>query len=65
MNENQERLLQVRAVALIVSLGVSTIWRKAKEGTFPAPVRVDKQITRWKLSEVNEWLADPMNWEAK
>lgn len=65
MTTQQERLLQVKAVALIVSLGVSTIWRKAKEGTFPSPIRVDKQITRWKLSEVNEWLADPMNWEAK
>ena len=65
MNENQERLLQVRAVALLVGMGKSTIWRKAKSGDFPKPVQVSAGITRWKLSEVNEWLVNPAQWVAK
>lgn len=65
MKETQERLLQVRAVAALVGMGKSTIWRKAKNGDFPKPVQVSAGITRWKLSEVNEWLVNPAQWVAK
>lgn len=64
-NQTQERLLQVKAVALIVGLGTSTIWAKAKKGTFPSPVKVSNHVTRWRLSEINTWLENPSEWEAK
>lgn len=60
----QERLLQAKEVAHICGIGVSTVWRSSKLGSMPKPIKVSANTTRWKLSEVNEWLADPMNWEA-
>lgn len=63
--QQQERLLAVKEVASICGIGVSTVWRSSKLGTMPKPIKVSANTTRWKLSEVNEWLADPMNWGAK
>lgn len=38
--------------------GVSrcTVWRWAKEGRLPPPVKIGPSITRWRLSEVIEKL---------
>lgn len=44
---------------LAVHFGVSraTIWRWANEGSFPTPVKLSPQITRWKWSDVEAWEA--------
>ena len=63
--QQQERFLKVKEAAHICGIGVSTVWRNSKLGTMPKPIKVSANTTRWRLSEVNEWLADPMNWEAK
>ena len=34
-----------------------TLWRKVREGTFPAPVRLSPRVTCWKVGEVRNWLA--------
>ncbi len=43
--------------ALAVHFGVSraTIWRWANETTFPAPVKLSAQITRWRWADVADW----------
>lgn len=38
-------------------LSKSTIWRKIKAGTFPAPVIRDGVIVRWSRRELREWQA--------
>ena len=63
--QQQERFLQVKEVAHLGGVGVSTVWRNSKLGTMPKPIKVSANTTRWRLSEINAWLADPMNWEAK
>ncbi|WP_258170947.1 helix-turn-helix transcriptional regulator [Burkholderia multivorans] len=32
-----------------------TVWRKVREGTFPAPVKLSAGVTAWKLSDIQEW----------
>lgn len=41
----------------LTGLGRSTIYRKVGDTTFPAPVRVGPASVRWKLSELNAWIA--------
>jgi len=46
------RFLSVQQVREIVSLSVSTIWERVKQGTFPRPYKLGDKITRWKSNEV-------------
>lgn len=34
----------------------STLWRKVRSGTFPAPVKLGPAITAWREREVASWL---------
>lgn len=34
----------------------ATFWRKVKEGQFPKPIKLGKQITAWKVGEVRAWM---------
>ncbi|PRY97708.1 AlpA family transcriptional regulator [Jezberella montanilacus] len=49
----------------LVPFSIVTVWRKAKAGTFPSPVKVTPAITAWKLGDVREWLKDPANYKAE
>ena len=33
-----------------------TLWRKVKNKTFPAPVKLSERITAWKVGEVRAWI---------
>jgi predicted DNA-binding transcriptional regulator AlpA len=33
-----------------------TLWRKVKNKTFPAPVKLSQRITAWKVGEVRAWI---------
>jgi prophage regulatory protein len=35
----------------------STLWRKVRSGTFPAPVKLGPAITAWREREVASWLS--------
>ncbi len=35
----------------------ATLWRMAKAGTFPKPIRLAQRVTAWKVGEVRAWLA--------
>jgi len=49
-------LLSVKQVKEIVSLSVSTIWARVKQGTFPQPRKLGDKITRWKSTDVQQWM---------
>lgn len=49
-------LLNIRTVAAVTSLGESTIWRRAAAGDFPAPTNIGPRCTRWRASDVSEWI---------
>ena len=39
-----------------VPISHATLWRWAKDGRFPKPVKLSARVTAWKISEVRAWL---------
>ncbi|APX94305.1 hypothetical protein BWR19_15940 [Halomonas sp. 1513] len=44
-------------VAKRESVSVPTIWRWAREGKFPQPVKLGDNCTRWRLADLLAWEA--------
>ena len=40
----------------VVPLSAATIWRRARDGTFPAPVRLSARATAWRVADLRAWL---------
>ena len=51
-----EQLLRVKDVASIMKLSPVSIWRLAKEGKIPKPVKIGDSSSRWKHSEIKAFL---------
>ena len=50
-------LITRQEVEKMLCLGRSTIYRGMQEGWFPLPIRIGPRAVRWKLSEIEAWLA--------
>ena len=48
----------------IIPFSDSTIWRRVKNSTFPAPVRLSERVTAWRVEDIRKFLADPVNYQA-
>lgn len=48
-------LLDVKQVAELLNIGVSTVWALVKKGRFPEPIRLTNRCSRWKRSDVVAW----------
>lgn len=56
-NDNYpERLLKLREVRAMTSLGASTIYRRMHAGTFPKPRVLSDACVRWRESEIVGWI---------
>ena len=44
-------------LAMLLACSVGTVWRRARTGVLPAPVRVSPQQTRWRVGDVRKYLA--------
>ena len=53
-----DRLMKVNEVLEMVGLARPTLYCRIKAGTFPRPVKAGKRAARWRLSEVQQWIAD-------
>ena len=53
-----ERLISAREVEHLTGLSRVTLWRKSNnpEDPFPSAFRNGTHYTRWKLSEILEWM---------
>ena len=40
----------------VLPFSPATLWRKVREQSFPAPVRLGAAITAWKVGDVRAWL---------
>ncbi len=50
-------LIDVRVYARLLDCSENTIWRRAKAGIIPDPIRVSSQQTRWRVGDVRKALA--------
>ena len=51
-----EGYIRVNALTKIIPFSASTIWRKAKSGSFPKPIKLSEQVTAWKCEDVRAWM---------
>lgn len=56
---NGDRFCRKPEVIARTSLSESSIWRREKEGRFPARIRLTPRTTVWRESDINEWLRNP------
>jgi predicted DNA-binding transcriptional regulator AlpA len=45
-------LLNVREVAALLGIGLSTAWRDAKSGAIPRPIYLSARAPRWRLADI-------------
>lgn len=50
-------LLRFAQVRHLVPLSRTTLWRKVREHTFPAPLELSHHARAWRLSDIREWVA--------
>lgn len=50
---------QAQLLAGILPFSAATLWRKVKNHTFPAPVKLSAGVTAWKAEDVRAWIAAP------
>ncbi|WP_081698963.1 AlpA family phage regulatory protein [Marinobacter sp. EVN1] len=56
-SDQKEKYLSARELASRYEVSLVTPWRWAKQGSFPRPVKLGPNCTRWKLSEIEAWEA--------
>ena len=52
-----DRLLTRGDVERLVSMSRASVYRRVRDGTFPAPLRIGVRAVRWRESEVERWIA--------
>lgn len=51
-------LIDVKTVSIIVGKSVSSVWRDARHGRFPRPVKIGPMSTRWPVGDIRTYLAN-------
>ena len=57
MTTTADRLLTIKEVSLMVGLSIPTIYRRISAGAFPEQVHPGDRASRWRLSEIEAWMA--------
>lgn len=56
--ENQVQVLRTREVCNVLSVSRTTLCRRVRDGSFPAPLRLSDNIVGWRVADVKRWLAE-------
>lgn len=40
----------------VIPVSHSTLWRRVRDGEFPAPVKLSPRVTAWRVEDVRAWL---------
>lgn len=56
INPSNGYLRQSQLIPDLLPFSQSTLWRKVKDGTFPAPVKLSLRITAWRVSDIEQWM---------
>jgi len=55
---NVDRIIRVKETQSMTGLSRSTIYRYEKKGKFPKRISLGTNMTGWKLSEIQNWIAE-------
>ncbi|MBP2274705.1 MULTISPECIES: helix-turn-helix transcriptional regulator [Sphingomonas] len=63
--DTPDRILRLNTVLDRTGLSRATLYRKVQAGTFPKQIRIAARCAGWRESAVNDWMRNPMFYEAK
>ncbi len=49
-------LRQSELIPSPIPFSPATLWRKVKDGTFPAPVKLSARVTAWRVEDIRAWI---------
>lgn len=52
-----DAVVDVKTVAALIGLSTNSVWRMARSGDLPAPIKVGPKSTRWKVGALRAYLA--------
>lgn len=55
---SDDRLLRLPEVEQIIQLKKPTIYRLAREGKFPKPLKIGDRASRWSFNELMQWIQE-------
>lgn len=55
--EGGSQLLTARQVGELMSVSTRTIWRMLSREQLPEPIRIGSRLTRWRLADIETFLA--------
>lgn len=47
---------QAQLVPHIVPISPATLWRRVRDGSFPAPVKLSARVTAWRAEDIRRWM---------
>jgi prophage regulatory protein len=56
-NKHKVFIRQRELLGQYLPFSATTLWRKIRQGDFPAPVKLSPGITAWRKTEIDAWLA--------
>ncbi|WP_371422535.1 helix-turn-helix transcriptional regulator [Tardiphaga sp.] len=65
ITDSPDRILRLNTVLDRTGLSRATLYRKIEAGTFPRQIRIAARCAGWRESAVNDWMRNPMFYEAK
>ncbi|MFT2543077.1 helix-turn-helix transcriptional regulator, partial [Escherichia coli] len=63
--DTPDRILRLNTVLDRTGLSRATLYRKIEAGTFPKQIRIAVRCAGWRESAINDWMRNPMFYEAK
>jgi prophage regulatory protein len=57
-----DRIIRLKTVLERTGLNRSTIYRKIREGSFPAQLKLTVHGAGWHESAVSRWISNPAGW---
>ena len=57
MSPTPDRLMSIQEVVEMVGLSRATIYDMVKRNKFPPPYRAGLRAARWRMSDVQKWIA--------
>lgn len=64
IERSKDNLLRLSDVKGRTRLSRTTIYRRVAAGTFPRPTPISAGLVAWYESDINAWVANPMEWRA-
>ena len=58
MEQPLPQLIRSDDLAAIFGVCRSTIWKWARAGKLPQPIRISDRVVVWRRDEVEQWIAD-------